>query len=48
VIADPQAFVAALGGEAAAALTALTGMDWTDPNTVMAVVGGGFRGTTFS
>jgi len=48
VIDDPQAFIAALGGEATSALTALSGMDFTDPNTVMAVVGGGFRGTTFS
>lgn len=48
VIGDPQAFIAALGGEGAALLSSLTGMDFTDPNVVMAVIGGGFRGTTFS
>ena len=48
VINDPQEFIAGLGSEGAAALGSLTGMDFTDPNVVMAVVGGGFRGTTFS
>jgi hypothetical protein len=48
VIGDPQAFITALGSEGTALLSALSGMDWSDPNTVMAVIGGGFRGTTFS
>ena len=48
VISDPQAFITLLGSEGTALLSSLTGMDWSDPNTVMAVVGGGFRGTTFS
>jgi len=48
VISDPQAFITQLGTEGTALLSTLTGIDWSDPNTVMAVIGGGFRGTTFS
>jgi hypothetical protein len=48
VISDPQAFITLLGAEGTALLSSLTGVDWSDPNTVMAVIGGGFRGTTFS
>jgi galactose oxidase-like protein len=48
VVSDPQGFAELLDDQALALLDDLLGMDLSDPNVAMAILGGGFRGSTFS